>query len=170
MGNDIKTGSTTGSDYWAAYVGGAKIKKDYPKCQTRTDVITYSSYSESELKNAKKIQPLSLASLQPILDFQKDFNLFYIPWSVGWWTFVDTGLSTWAKSVKTPQATEVTGSTASSRRAVVRRTDERHDPTVCLSKSWLAFGSGWLCLAEITMAGLPNYFPKIMNTFFVLKD
>ena len=103
-------------------------------------------------------------------DFEKDFNLFYIPWSVGWWTFVDTGLSTWAKSVKTPEATEVTGSTASSRRAVVRRTDERHDPTVCLSKSWLAFGFGWLCLAGITMAGLSKFCPKIMNTFFVLKD
>ena len=77
-GNDIKTVSTTGSDYskvpiihtgmyaswhyilctakidqcsvrtiiealeyWAAYVGGAKIKKDGPKWQTRTDVITH---------------------------------------------------------------------------------------------------------------------------------
>ena len=40
-GNDIKTGSTTGSNYWAAYVGGAKIKTDGPKQQTRTDVITH---------------------------------------------------------------------------------------------------------------------------------
>ena len=30
MGNDIETGSTTGFDYWAAYVGGAKIKTDGP--------------------------------------------------------------------------------------------------------------------------------------------
>ena len=41
MGNDIKTGSTTGSDYWAAYVGGAKIKTDGLKWQTQTDVITH---------------------------------------------------------------------------------------------------------------------------------
>ena len=40
-GNDIKTGSTTGSDYWAAYVGGVKIKTDGLKQQTRTDVIKY---------------------------------------------------------------------------------------------------------------------------------
>ena len=26
-GNDIETGSTTGSDYWAAYVGGEKSKQ-----------------------------------------------------------------------------------------------------------------------------------------------
>ena len=31
----------TGSDYWAAYVGRAKIKTDAPKRQTRTDVITH---------------------------------------------------------------------------------------------------------------------------------
>ena len=30
-----------GSEYWAAYVGGAKIKTDGPKEQTQTDVITY---------------------------------------------------------------------------------------------------------------------------------
>ena len=40
-GNDIETGSTTGSNYWAAYVGGAKIKTDGPKQQTQTDVITH---------------------------------------------------------------------------------------------------------------------------------
>ena len=28
MGSDIETGSTTGSDYWAAYIGGAKIKAE----------------------------------------------------------------------------------------------------------------------------------------------
>ena len=41
MGNDIETGSTTGFDYWAAYVGGAKIKTDNPKRQTGSDVITH---------------------------------------------------------------------------------------------------------------------------------
>ena len=40
-GNDIETGSTTGSNYWAAYVGGAKIKTDGLKPQTRTDAITH---------------------------------------------------------------------------------------------------------------------------------
>ena len=40
MGNDIETGSTMGSDYWAAYIGGAKIKTD-PKRQTGSDVITH---------------------------------------------------------------------------------------------------------------------------------
>ena len=40
MGNDMETGSTTGFDYWAAYVGGAKIKTDSLKQQTRTNVIT----------------------------------------------------------------------------------------------------------------------------------
>ena len=35
-GNDIETSSTTGYDYWAAYVGGAKIKTDVPKRQTQT--------------------------------------------------------------------------------------------------------------------------------------
>ena len=40
-GNDIKTSSTMGSDYWAAYVGGAKIKTDSLKRQTQTDVITH---------------------------------------------------------------------------------------------------------------------------------
>ena len=38
--NDIETRSTMGSDYWAAYVGGAKIKTDSPKRQTGSDVIT----------------------------------------------------------------------------------------------------------------------------------
>ena len=41
MGNDIKTGSPTGSDYWAAYVGGAKTKTDGPKQQTASDVVTH---------------------------------------------------------------------------------------------------------------------------------
>ena len=42
MGDDFKTSSTmTGSDYWAAYVGGAKIKIDNPKRQIWTKVITY---------------------------------------------------------------------------------------------------------------------------------
>ena len=30
---DIENGSTTGSDYWAAYVGRAKIKTERPKPQ-----------------------------------------------------------------------------------------------------------------------------------------
>ena len=33
--------STKGSEYWAAYVGGAKIKTDGSKGQIRTDVITH---------------------------------------------------------------------------------------------------------------------------------
>ena len=37
-GNDIETGST-GSDYWAAYVGVKIIKKNGLKQQTRTNVI-----------------------------------------------------------------------------------------------------------------------------------
>ena len=41
MGNDIEISSTTGSNYWAAYVGGAKIKTDGPKWQTGSDVITH---------------------------------------------------------------------------------------------------------------------------------
>ena len=41
MGNDIETGSTRSSDYWAAYVGGAKIKSDGPKQQTGYNVITH---------------------------------------------------------------------------------------------------------------------------------
>ena len=41
MGNDIETGCTTGSDYWADYVGGAKIKTEGLKRQTQTDVITH---------------------------------------------------------------------------------------------------------------------------------
>ena len=41
MGNDIKTGSTASYDYWAVYVGEAKIKTDGPKRWTRTDVITH---------------------------------------------------------------------------------------------------------------------------------
>ena len=40
-GNDIETGSTTGFDYWAADVGGAKIKTDGPKQHTQSDVITH---------------------------------------------------------------------------------------------------------------------------------
>ena len=32
---------TTGSDYWAAYIDGAKIKTDGLKQQTQTDAITH---------------------------------------------------------------------------------------------------------------------------------
>ena len=39
MGNNIKTIRSTGLDYWAAYVGGEKIKTDRLKQYTRTDVI-----------------------------------------------------------------------------------------------------------------------------------
>ena len=39
--NGIEAGSTTGSDYWAAYVGGAKVKTDSPKQQTSSNVITH---------------------------------------------------------------------------------------------------------------------------------
>ena len=41
MGNDIKTGSTTGSDYWAAYIVEGKVKTIGPKRQIQTDVITH---------------------------------------------------------------------------------------------------------------------------------
>ena len=41
MGNEIKMGSTTGSDYWAAYVVGAKSKTEGAKPQIWTDVITH---------------------------------------------------------------------------------------------------------------------------------
>ena len=41
MGNVIETVRSTGSDYWAAYVGGKKIKTDGLKQNTRTDVITH---------------------------------------------------------------------------------------------------------------------------------
>ena len=37
----MKTCSTTGSEYWAAYFGGAKLKSDGPKQQTRTNVIIH---------------------------------------------------------------------------------------------------------------------------------
>ena len=40
MGNAIETVRSTGSDYWAAYVGG-KIKTDGLKRQTWTNVITH---------------------------------------------------------------------------------------------------------------------------------
>ena len=41
MGNVIETVRSTGSNYWAAYIGGAKIKIDGLKRQTQTDVITH---------------------------------------------------------------------------------------------------------------------------------
>ena len=41
MGNVIKTVRSTGFDYWAAYIGGEKIKTDGLKRHTRTDVITH---------------------------------------------------------------------------------------------------------------------------------
>ena len=41
MGDVIKTIRSTGSDYWAANVGGEKIKTDRLKQHTRTDIITH---------------------------------------------------------------------------------------------------------------------------------
>ena len=43
MGDVIKTVSSTGSDYWAAYIGGEKLKTDGPDGvkDTWTDVITH---------------------------------------------------------------------------------------------------------------------------------
>ena len=41
MVNDIETGSATGSNYLAAYVGGVKIKTDSHKQQTGSNVITH---------------------------------------------------------------------------------------------------------------------------------
>ena len=37
MGNDIETVRSTGSDYWAAHIGGDKIKTDGLKQHTRTN-------------------------------------------------------------------------------------------------------------------------------------
>ena len=36
----INTSNTMDSDYWAAYIGGAKIKTNCLKRQIRTDVVT----------------------------------------------------------------------------------------------------------------------------------
>ena len=41
MGNVIWTVSSTGFDYWAAYVGGEKIKTDRLKVHTGFDDITH---------------------------------------------------------------------------------------------------------------------------------
>ena len=41
MGNDIETVKSMGSNYWAAYVSGEKIKTDRLKWHTQTDVITH---------------------------------------------------------------------------------------------------------------------------------
>ena len=41
MGNVIETIRSTGSDYWAAYFGGEKIKTNVVKQHTRIDVITH---------------------------------------------------------------------------------------------------------------------------------
>ena len=41
MGNVIGSVTSMGSDYWAAYVGGEKIKTDRLNKHTRTNVITY---------------------------------------------------------------------------------------------------------------------------------
>ena len=40
MGNVIENIRSMGSDYWAAYFGGEKIKTDGLKQHTQTDVIT----------------------------------------------------------------------------------------------------------------------------------
>ena len=39
MGNDIETVRSTGSDYWAAYVGWEKIKTGRLKWHTRTNAL-----------------------------------------------------------------------------------------------------------------------------------
>ena len=41
MGNVIEPVRSKGSDYWAAFVGGEKIKTDRLKQHSRTDVIPY---------------------------------------------------------------------------------------------------------------------------------
>ena len=41
MGNDNETVRSTGSDYWAAYVGWEIIKTDGLKPHTPTNVITH---------------------------------------------------------------------------------------------------------------------------------
>ena len=41
MGNVIETVKGMGSDYWAAYIGGEKIKTDGLKRHTQTNVITH---------------------------------------------------------------------------------------------------------------------------------
>ena len=58
MGNDIKIVISSGSDYWAAHVGGEKIKRDRFKQQTRTDVITHwwpTLPLHIKMKNNKKL-------------------------------------------------------------------------------------------------------------------
>ena len=53
MGNVIKTARSTGSDYWAAYVGEEKIKTDGLKRPTQTNVyyplMTYLSYDNKNI-------------------------------------------------------------------------------------------------------------------------
>ena len=44
MGNVIKSVKSTGSDYWAAYIGGEKIKTDRVKQHTRTRPILVKKY------------------------------------------------------------------------------------------------------------------------------
>ena len=41
MGNVIETVSSMGSDYWAAYISGEKIKTNGLKQHTQTDVMTH---------------------------------------------------------------------------------------------------------------------------------
>ena len=41
MGNGIETIRSTGSDYWAAYIGWEIIKTDGLKRHTQTNFITY---------------------------------------------------------------------------------------------------------------------------------
>ncbi len=41
MGNVMETVGSTGSDCWADYVGGEKIKTDRLKQHTWTDVVTH---------------------------------------------------------------------------------------------------------------------------------
>ena len=41
MGNVIETVKSTGSDYWAAYIGAEKIKIDGLERHTRAYVITH---------------------------------------------------------------------------------------------------------------------------------
>ena len=41
MGNDIETVKSTGSEYWAAYVGREKNEPDGLRQHSQTDVITH---------------------------------------------------------------------------------------------------------------------------------
>ena len=56
MGNDIETVRSTGSDYWAAHIGGDKIKTDGLKQHTQTNVIRYALMTYLSVNKILKIK------------------------------------------------------------------------------------------------------------------